>query len=77
VKRSEALLEALREELGLTAQKNTTDDGLFTLETVACLGACGLAPVLVADEAVHGLMTPEKALQLVREIKRNEEGGAQ
>jgi NADH-quinone oxidoreductase subunit E len=77
VKRSEALLEALREELGLSAQKNTTDDGLFTLETVACLGACGLAPVLVADEAVHGLMTPEKALKLVRDIKRNEEGGAQ
>ncbi len=76
VKKSEDLIVALRKELGLSEEKVTTDDGLFTLETVACLGACGLAPVLVVGEAVHGLMTPDKAVELVREIMKNE-GGAQ
>lgn len=76
VKKSEDLLNALRKELGLSADKHTTEDGLFTLETVACLGACGLAPVLVAGEDVHGLMTPDAAVALVQEIKKNEnEGG--
>jgi NADH-quinone oxidoreductase subunit E len=41
---------------------------LFTVETVSCLGACGLAPVVVINEDVHGLMTPEKALKAVDEI---------
>lgn len=76
VKKSTDLLEALQKELGLTDGKPTTPDGLFTLETVACLGACGLAPVLVIGEGVHGLMTPDGAVELVREIKKNE-GGAE
>jgi len=45
---------------------------LFTLETVACLGACGLAPAIVIDEQVHGLMTPAKALELIDTIRREE-----
>ncbi len=73
VKKSEGILLALRKELGLTADKPTTSDGLFTLETVACLGACGLAPVLVIGEDVHGLMTPEKAVELIRAIKAEAE----
>lgn len=72
VKKSEGILNALQKELGLSRDKTTSDDGLFTLETVACLGACGLAPVLVIGEDVHGLMTPEKAVELVQEIKKNE-----
>lgn len=78
VKKSTGILEALQKELGLSDEKSTTTDGLFTVETVACLGACGLAPVLVIDEAVHGLMTPEAAVELIREIKAAEqaEGGA-
>lgn len=77
VKKSEDILIALRKELGLSAEKPTTDDGLFTLETVACLGACGLAPVLVIGEDVHGLVTPDKAVELVQAIiKEEKEGGA-
>lgn len=75
VKKSEDLLDALQKELGLSKDKQTTDDGLFTVETVACLGACGLAPVLVVGEDVHGLMTPAAAVEIIREIKANEEGG--
>ena len=38
---------------------------MFTVETVSCLGACGLAPVMVINEDVHGQMTPEAALNLI------------
>jgi NADH-quinone oxidoreductase subunit E len=72
VKKSEGILAALQKRLGLHNDKKTTDDMLFTLETVACLGACGLAPAVVIDEQVHGLMTPEKALALIDDIQREE-----
>jgi NADH-quinone oxidoreductase subunit E len=39
---------------------------------VACLGACGLAPVVVIDDQVHGLMTPESTIALIEEIKKEE-----
>lgn len=65
VKASIPILEALRARLGLDAQHATTPDLQFTVETVACLGACGLAPVVVVDDAVHGQMTPESAVALV------------
>ncbi len=73
VKKSTTILDALRARLGLDEKKQTTPDMLFTLETVSCLGACGLAPVVVIDEEVHGLMTPDKALKLVEEIIAREE----
>jgi NADH-quinone oxidoreductase subunit E len=73
VRGSNAIITALRERLGLSAKKITTDDMLFTFETVSCLGACGLAPVLVVDDEVHGQVTPEQALQLVEEIVKKEQ----
>jgi NADH-quinone oxidoreductase subunit E len=48
---------------------------MFTVETVSCLGACGLAPVITSNEKVYAAMTPEKASELVAEIL-NCEGGA-
>lgn len=72
VKRSHGILEALYGRLGVTAARNTTDDMLFTVETVSCLGACGLAPVMVVNEEVHGEMTPEKALAVVDRILEKE-----
>jgi NADH-quinone oxidoreductase subunit E len=72
VRGSEPILEALRKELKLSDTKHTTDDMLFTVETVSCLGACGLAPVLVIDEKVHSSVTPEEAVNLIREIKVSE-----
>lgn len=73
VKKSEGILSALEKELGLGKEKKTTDDMLFTLETVACLGACGLAPAVVINDKVHGLMTPESTVALIREIKKEEQ----
>lgn len=72
VKKSKVILKALEENLGLNEKNNTTDDMLFTLETVACLGACGLAPVVVIDDEVHGLMTAESTLELLEKIKKEE-----
>lgn len=68
VRDSIAILDALYERLKLTAARNTTPDMLFTVETVSCLGACGLAPVVVVNDEVHGQMTPEKAVELVDAI---------
>jgi NADH-quinone oxidoreductase subunit E len=41
---------------------------LFTLETVSCLGACGLAPAVVINDDVHGMMTPETTIELIDKI---------
>ena len=69
VRKSIPILEALRKELGLTDGKNTTDDLMYTVETVSCLGACGLAPVLTVNDKVYPAMTPEKAVDLLSELK--------
>jgi len=73
VKDSLPILEALRKHLKLEGKKNTTDDMLFTVETVACLGACGLAPVLVVNDQIYGGMTPAGAVKLVEEIVAREQ----
>ena len=72
VKRSIPILEAIRKRLHLTGNRCTTEDMLFTVETVACLGACGLAPVVVINEEVHGQMTPEAAVQMIDAIEERE-----
>ena len=59
VRGSMPVLDAVRGKLGLTAEKSTTDDGMFSLETVSCLGACGLAPVVVINEKVYPKMTAD------------------
>ncbi len=69
VRKSMPVLETLRKELGLSAAKHTTDDMMFTVETVSCLGACGLAPAVMVNDDVHGKMTPEKATELIHELR--------
>lgn len=69
VRKSIPILERLRSELGLSASKKTTDDLNFTLETVSCLGACGLAPVLTVNDVVYPEMTPDKATALLKQLK--------
>ncbi len=76
VKRSTGILDKLREKLGLSESRITTDDMLFTVETVSCLGACGLAPVLVVNNDIYGQMTPEKAVALVDSLIAEEEKNA-
>lgn len=69
VRKSTVILDKLRKELGLSQEKTTTDDMMFTVETVSCLGACGLAPALTVNEEVHGAMTPEKVMELLAVLK--------
>ena len=69
VRKSAAILDAFMKELGLSDKKHTTDDMLFTVETVSCLGACGLAPTLTVNDEVHPKMTPEKAIDLLNELR--------
>ena len=70
VRKSGPIYDAVYEYLGLSGKKKTSDDGLFTLETVACLGACGLAPVMTIDGEVHAKMDPETALALLEENRQ-------
>jgi NADH-quinone oxidoreductase subunit E len=69
VRKSAPILEAFQKELGLSSKKHTTDDMLFTVETVSCLGACGLAPTVMVNDDVHPKMTPEKVLELIQELR--------
>ena len=72
VKRSIPILEAIYRRLDLSSKHNTTEDMLFTVETVACLGACGLAPVVVINDEVHGQMTPEAVIKMIDAIEAQE-----
>ncbi len=71
VRKSIPILERLRKELELSNEKSTTDDMLFTVETVSCLGACGLAPVLTVNDKVYPAMTPDKAALLLKELRED------
>ena len=64
---SDEELEEFRKQLGVSEAAPTTPDMLFTVETVSCLGACGLAPVCTVNDVVHPAMTPEKARELMKD----------
>lgn len=72
VKGSATVINMVRDVLKLKPGQDTTEDGLFTLECVSCLGACGLAPVMVMDETVHGQITAQKAAQIIDEVRKQE-----
>ena len=74
VRGSVPILERVRSELGVTDKKKTTDAQLFTIETVSCLGACGLAPVMTLNDEVHPAMTPDKAMEIIYGLKVKEGG---
>ena len=69
VRKSIPILDRLRKELSLSESKTTTDDLGFTVETVSCLGACGLAPVLTVNDKVYPAMNPDKASELLKTLK--------
>ena len=74
VRKSIPNLERFYKELGLNEKKITTDDLGFTVQTVACIGACGLAPALMvcsigAEDKVYAHVTPDQVSEIVRELK--------
>ncbi len=64
---TDSLKEALKVDDGAT-----TEDGLFTLESVACLGCCSLAPVMMIDNETYGNLSGKDAVKIVKEIKISE-----
>ena len=70
VRGGKTVLNAVKRELGVE-DGETTEDMLFTLETVACLGACALAPLMVVDSTYHGKMDSRKALRILMRYRKD------
>lgn len=68
---SERVLSAMTEYLGIESGE-TTEDGLFTLEEVACLGCCSLAPVIMINGEAYGNLTPDSAVAVLKNIRQKE-----
>ena len=68
-----SIIQAIKDHLGLRPGKDTTDDFLFSLEEVACLGACGIAPVMTIDEETYGNRTPALAIEAIAKYEEMEE----
>jgi len=73
VQNATAITEALEEELGVK-DGETTADNVFTLESVACLGCCSLAPVMMIGENTYGKLTGKHAKEVIRDIREIETG---
>jgi len=69
VKGATHILQAIKDELKID-MGGVTEDGLFSLVPARCLGACGLAPVVMIDEKIHGDLTPRKMVQIIKEYKK-------
>lgn len=76
VRKSADIQQALFDAIGMGPEDNMSADGLFTIERVACLGACGLAPVCTVNGVVHAQMTPKKARELIAELREAEKDEA-
>ena len=68
VQNASALTEALEEALKLK-DGETTEDGLFTLESVACLGCCSLAPVMMIGDETYGKLSGTQSVKIVKNIR--------
>lgn len=66
---ADTILQALEDELGV-ATGGTTPDAIFTLETVACLGCCSLAPVMMVNGQTYGKLTPAKARKIIADYRK-------
>ena len=65
---SERIEAAITQELGIV-DGETTEDGLFTLKNVACLGCCSISPVMMINDETYGSLTPEKAVNILKELR--------
>ena len=68
---AERIIEAVTDELGI-GDNQTTEDGLFSLSLVSCLGCCSLAPVMMINEDTYGSLTPDKVRKILRDIREKE-----
>jgi len=68
VNSSELILQTIKDELGID-DGQTTEDGLFSLKCVACLGCCSLSPVMMINEDTYGSLTPDKTKKILKELR--------
>ena len=73
VRGAPVILGSVLGELDLSGDSDTTPDLLFTLEEIACFGACSLAPVMVIDGHTYGRMTPSKGRDLIQKVREAED----
>ncbi|RPI33719.1 MAG: NAD(P)H-dependent oxidoreductase subunit E [Nitrospiraceae bacterium] len=71
VKGAEPIINRMRADLAIAEGEDTTPDGQFTLEKLACIGACSIAPVLIVNKKVYGSMTPDKASRVIKEYEKS------
>ena len=69
VKGSEGVLREIERVLGIQADTTPTPDGLFSVSALRCVGACGLAPVMMVNDQVYGKVTPARAVEIINEYK--------
>jgi NADH-quinone oxidoreductase subunit E len=72
---SKTLIEIIQDMLKLDPSEDTTDDGMFTLQTVACIGCCSLAPVITVNDATYGRLTPQTLRKTIRKYQRESKKG--
>jgi NADH:ubiquinone oxidoreductase subunit E len=68
------IAERIKLDLGLAAEHDTTEDGIFTIEKVRCIGACSIAPVVLVNNRVHQKMTVMRTARLIKNLKKKETG---
>ncbi len=71
VKGADKLVEEFRKQLNIK-EGTLSEDGMFTLDSVRCVGACGLAPVVIVDGRIHGRVKPEDVSAIIKEINEGE-----
>jgi len=71
VRGAEGIVEKFEEQLGIKVG-GVTEDGMFSLDILRCLGACGLAPVTMIGDKVYGRMTPDKVVTVLQEYRDKE-----
>ncbi len=71
VRGADRLISAALRELKLNEDQDTTEDGEITLEKVACLGTCSMAPVMIIDHKMHAKITPEKMKKEIKSLKKD------
>ncbi len=72
IKGAQKLMEILKDSLQIDAGE-TTQDNLFTINTTRCIGACGLAPIVIVNGNVHGNTSPDEIKKIIRKCRKGEE----
>jgi NADH-quinone oxidoreductase subunit E len=71
---AESLIDLLAQHLGI-AVGETTEDGMFTLETASCLGVCGVAPAMMIGEELYGNLTAARVIDVIDGLRRQDAAG--